>query len=50
LGVWRSVNDVQVQLGPDLFGQFLRYVEHKVEGLSSIETTYLTRAWTARRA
>ena len=50
LGVWRSVNDVQVQLGPDLFGQFLRYVERKVEGLSSIETTYLTRAWTARRA
>jgi len=50
LGVWRSVNDIQVQLGPDLFGQFLRYVERKVEGLSSIETTYLTRAWTARRA
>jgi ubiquinone/menaquinone biosynthesis C-methylase UbiE len=50
LGVWRSVNDVQVQLGPDLFGQFLRYVERKVEDLSLIETTYLTRAWTARRA
>lgn len=50
LGVWRSVNDVQVQLGLDLFGQFLRYIERKVEGLSSIETTYLTRAWTARRA
>jgi SAM-dependent methyltransferase len=49
LGAWRSVNDVQVQLGPDLFGQFLRYVERKVEALSSIETTYLTRAWTARR-
>jgi SAM-dependent methyltransferase len=49
LGVWRSVNDVQVQLGPDLFKQFLCYVERKVEGLSSIETTYLTRAWTARR-
>ena len=50
LGVWRSVNDIQVQLGPDLFKQFLSYVERKVEGLSSIETTYLTRAWTARRA
>jgi ubiquinone/menaquinone biosynthesis C-methylase UbiE len=49
LGVWRSVNDVQVQLGPDIFKQFLCYVEHKVGGLSSIETTYLTRAWTARR-
>lgn len=49
LGAWRSVNDLQVQLGPDLFGQFLRYVERKIDGLSSIETTYLTRAWSARR-
>jgi len=49
LGIWRSVNDLQVQLGPDLFGQFLRYVERKIGGLSSIETTYLTRAWSARR-
>jgi len=39
-----------VQLGADLFGEFLRYVERKVEGLPSIETTYLTRAWAARRA
>jgi ubiquinone/menaquinone biosynthesis C-methylase UbiE len=49
LGAWRSVNDLQVQLGPDLFGQFLRYVERKIDGLASIETTYLTRAWSARR-
>jgi hypothetical protein len=34
---------------PELFGQFLRYVERKIDGLSSIETTYLTRAWSARR-
>ena len=50
LGAWRSVNDLQVQLGPDLFSQFLRSVERKIDGLSSIETTYLTRAWSARRA
>lgn len=50
LGVWRSVNDIQVQLGPDLFEKFLNYIERKIGGLSSIETTYLTRAWTARRA
>lgn len=48
LGAWRSVNDLQVQLGPDLFGRFLRYVERKIDGLASIETTYLTRAWSAR--
>lgn len=49
LGVWRSVNDLQVQLGPALFEKFLGYVEHKIEGLPKIETTYLTRAWSARR-
>lgn len=49
LGAWRSVNDLQVQLGTDLFEQFLNYVERKIDGLSSIETTYLTRAWSARR-
>ena len=49
LGAWRSVNDLQVQLGPDLFGQFLNTVERKIQGLSFIETTYLTRAWSARR-
>jgi SAM-dependent methyltransferase len=49
LGVWRSVNDLQVQLGPHLFGQFLRYVERRIEGLHAVETTYLTRAWSARR-
>jgi ubiquinone/menaquinone biosynthesis C-methylase UbiE len=48
-GIWRSVNEIQVQLGPDLFGQFLHYVERKVEKLTSIETTYLTRVWSARR-
>ena len=50
LGAWRSVNDLQVQLGPDLFGKFLRFVERKTAGLTAIETTYLTRAWAVRRA
>jgi len=49
LGVWRSVNDLQVQLGREVFGQFLRYVERRVAALPTIETTYLTRAWSARR-
>jgi SAM-dependent methyltransferase len=50
LGAWRSVNDLQVQLGPDLFGQFLGFVERRTAGLPGIDTTYLTRAWAARRA
>jgi len=49
LGAWRSVNDIQAQLGPDKFSEFLRFVEHKVRGLTTIETVYLTRAWAARR-
>jgi len=50
LGAWRSVNDLRVQLGPELFGTFLDLTEKRIAGLSAIETTYLTRAWAARRA
>jgi hypothetical protein len=49
IGVWRSVNDLQVQLGPELFGKFLDFAEKRVAGLAAIETTYVTRAWAARR-
>lgn len=48
LGAWRSVNDIQVQAGPAVFEQFLSDVEERVANLTSIETTYLTRAWAAR--
>jgi SAM-dependent methyltransferase len=50
LGAWRSVNDLQVQLGPDLFQKFLDFVAKRITGVASIDTTYLTRAWVARRA
>ena len=50
LGAWRSVNDLQVQLGPELFRQFLDFAEQRITGLPFIETTYMTRAWAARRA
>ena len=50
IGVWRSVNDLQVQLGPELFGKFLDFTEKRVAGRRAIETTYVTRAWAARRA
>jgi SAM-dependent methyltransferase len=50
MGAWRSVNDLQVQLGPDLFRKFLDFTAQRIAGLASIETTYVTRAWTARRA
>jgi SAM-dependent methyltransferase len=50
IGAWRSVNDLQVQLGPELFQAFLAFVRQRTAGLAAIETTYLTRAWAARRA
>lgn len=49
LGAWRSVNDVQVKLGPDRFTRFLDYIAERLSGLDRIETPYLTRAWSARR-
>ena len=48
LGAWRSVNDLQVQLGPELFRQFLVTVERRTAGMTAIDTTYMTRAWVAR--
>jgi len=50
IGAWRSVNDLQVQLGPELFRQFLNFAEQRIADVAAIETTYLTRAWLARRA
>ena len=49
LGAWRSVNDLRVQLGAKPFDAFLNFVEQRVSGRNSIEATYLTRAWSARR-
>jgi len=50
LGAWRSVNDLQVQLGPELFQRFLDFVARRIAAVPAIETTYLTRAWAVRRA
>ena len=49
LSAWRSVNDVRVQMGPELFQRFLEDVEQRLAGVNSIEAAYLTRAWSARR-
>ena len=48
LGAWRSVNDIQAQLGPDKFATFLKRVEDRVAGLESVTTTFWTRAWMVR--
>jgi len=45
---WRSVNDVQVQLGREKFESFLHFVGQRLAGVDSVDATYLTRAWSAR--
>jgi ubiquinone/menaquinone biosynthesis C-methylase UbiE len=49
VGAWRSVNDLQVQLGPEVFRDFLDFAEKRIAGVTAIETIYVTRAWLARR-
>lgn len=49
LGIWRSVNDVRVQLGPAKFQNFLEFVENRTLASKSVEVTYLTRAWSAQK-
>lgn len=49
LGLWKSVNDVRVQLGPEKWAKFMGYVERKTAGHEAFDVTYRTRAWAARR-
>lgn len=45
---WRSVNDVQAQLGAVNFSRFIEFVEQTVADQTLMRATYLTRAWSAR--
>lgn len=49
IGIWRSVNDLRVQLGNEKFNTFLDFVQKRTSGLEKIEATYLTRTWSAKR-
>ena len=49
LGVWKSVNDLQVQLGEKKFQDFISYIENLISEVEVIEAHYLTRAWWARK-
>lgn len=48
IGLWESVNDIQVQLGKEKFGQFMDFVKDKIKDLPYIDAEYKTRAWVAR--
>jgi ubiquinone/menaquinone biosynthesis C-methylase UbiE len=48
LGIWRSVNDIQAQAGPDRFTAIMDMIAHEVADLDEVLIPYRTRAWTVR--
>ena len=48
MGAWRSVNDIHVQAGDELFEQVLNMIEGKISALENITVPYLSRAFTVR--
>ena len=48
LGVWRSVNDIRHQAGPERFERFMAYVAERVKDEPEIRAPYQTKAWAAR--
>jgi ubiquinone/menaquinone biosynthesis C-methylase UbiE len=48
LAVWRSVNDIQAQAGPERFAAIMSMISHEVAGLDEIVMPYRTRAWTVK--
>ncbi|MFN8391382.1 MAG: class I SAM-dependent methyltransferase [Bdellovibrionota bacterium] len=49
IGAWTSVNDIQVQAGPDRWKLILSAIEDACRGMQTIVVPYRTRAWTVRR-
>jgi len=49
IGVWRSANDMQAELGKDKFVEFLDDVEGIIRDYPYVEVHYLTRAWIAAK-
>ncbi|MDR2097143.1 MAG: class I SAM-dependent methyltransferase [Spirochaetaceae bacterium] len=49
MNVWRSVNDIQAQAGPERFEKILRMIEDAIEGMDEIAVPYKMRSWTAQR-
>ncbi len=46
MGVWRSVNDIRVQAGEELFGTILEEIAAIIEPYEEIVVPYRSRAWT----
>lgn len=48
MGAWRSVNDIQVRAGEELFQKVLEMIENEISGTDQIIVPYLSRAFTVR--
>lgn len=49
MGAWRSVNDIRVQAGEELFAEILEKIEKFIEPYDKIVVPYKSRAWTVQR-
>lgn len=49
MGAWRSVNDIQVELGAKNFAELLGGVEKIISNFPNVKVHYLTRAWIASK-
>lgn len=48
MNTWKSVNDIQVQAGPEGFQRILSNIEKIIQDMDEIEVPYRSRAWTVQ--
>ena len=48
MNTWKSVNDIQVQAGPEGFLRILGNIEKIIHDMDEIEVPYRSRAWTVQ--
>lgn len=48
MGIWRSVNDIQVQAGEKKFKEILHNIEEIIKSYDEIVVPYKSRAWTVK--
>ena len=49
VGAWRSVNNVQVQAGPERFAAFIDFIEKRLQDHPTLDCHYRTRIWLIQR-
>ena len=48
MNIWRSVNDIQVQAGPERFQRILNKIAEIIQDMDEIKVPYRSRAWTVQ--